>query len=194
MKNSINTQDVLLLVDGDISKIQHALQYKNYDEMLKLHMELDGRYQAAIKDWGNSMMSYIPKAGFSYDFISENELELNLMMMKSKLESYKLGLNAQKPISKNSEKLNVVVNNNNSINVDISFDDARSNIENMPGLTQKQTEEILERINELERIKSENDNKKKKWEKVKPILQFAIDKGVDVAMVVMELVAKMNMN
>ena len=63
----------------------------------------------------------------------------------------------------------------------------------MPGLTAKETEEIIERINELEKISKENISKKKKWEKVKPILTFALDKSVDVAITIMSLILQMKL-
>lgn len=192
--NNNNVQDILAQIAKDISEIDSVLQYKNYDQMKEVHMELDGKYQAAIKDWPLSMYGYVPKYGFSYGAISHDSMMDNLKLMRAKLESYKLGLNSQKSTNVENNEVSVVVNNTNSINIEISFDEARSSIENMPGLTHEQTEEILKRIDGLETINSENENKKKKWEKVKPILKFAIDKGVDVAMVIMELVAKMNMN
>lgn len=63
----------------------------------------------------------------------------------------------------------------------------------MPGLTDADTEEIKSKIDELENIAKEQTPKKKKWEKAKPILKFALDKGADVAITIMGLVMQMKL-
>ena len=66
-------------------------------------------------------------------------------------------------------------------------------IEDMPGLNDEDTEEIKSKIDELENISKESISKKKKWEKVKPILSFAIDKSADVAISIMSLILQMKL-
>ena len=39
----------------------------------------------------------------------------------------------------------------------------------------------------MENISKEKSPKKKKWEKIKPILSFALDKGVDIAIMLWSL-------
>lgn len=63
----------------------------------------------------------------------------------------------------------------------------------MPGLTEKETSELRDKINELERINSENISRKKKWEKIKPIASFVLDKGVDVAVPILSLILQMKL-
>ena len=46
--------------------------------------------------------------------------------------------------------------------------------------TDKEIDEILEKINEIENICKSNNRKTKKWEKVKKIIIWLMDKGVDV--------------
>lgn len=89
--------------------------------------------------------------------------------------------------------VNVSVNNTNIVNVSVSFEEARQIIEDMTSLSQDQTEEIINKINELEEISKENAPRKKKWEKVKPIIAFALDKGVDVAIAILSLVMQMKL-
>ncbi len=73
------------------------------------------------------------------------------------------------------------------------FEQARQKIEDMPGLNDEDTEEIKSKIDELENISKESISKKKKWEKVKPILSFAIDKSADVAISIMSLILQMKL-
>ena len=54
-------------------------------------------------------------------------------------------------------------------------------------------EKHLEKMNALEEIAEESSSRKTKWEKVKPILEFALDKGVDVAITFMSLIVQMKL-
>ena len=63
----------------------------------------------------------------------------------------------------------------------------------MTALSREQTDEILEKMNALEEIAEESSSRKTKWEKVKPILEFALDKGVDVAITFMSLIVQMKL-
>ena len=120
----------------------------------------------------------------------------NLIQMRPKLEAFALGINETSNSESTSSDVNVVLNNSNTnnINIKISFEEANQKIEDMDGLTQDETELIQEKIKELENISNENISKKKKWEKIKPIIQFAIDKSVDVALIFLQLVIQMKLN
>lgn len=135
--------------------------------------------------------------------LSDFSVRENLTMMKAKLESFALGLNGYKtpvdPIPSPAQQahsgitVNVNNTNTNTIELSISFEQAREKIEDMTALNREQTDEILEKINELEAIANEKSSKKSKWEKIKPILAFAIDKGVDVAVAIITLVSQMGL-
>lgn len=176
----------------DIQKIDEALQKEELTEMRDLHRNLDGKYQACIADWGQSMVGYY-KSGFDHEELSSPELMNNLLLMKSKLEAFQLGWNGQSTVPHVTENPRVNVTVNNTVHISISFDEARQKIEDMTALNQKQTDEILEKINALEEIAEESSSRKTKWEKVKPILEFALDKGVDVAITFMSLIVQMKL-
>lgn len=176
----------------DIQKIDEAFQKEELTEMRDLHRNLDGKYQACIADWGQSMVGYY-KRGFDHEELSSSELINNLLLMKSKLEAFQLGWNGQSAVPHATENQGVNVTVNNTVYISISFDEARQKIENMTALNQKQTDEILEKINALEEIAKESSSRKTKWEKVKPILEFALDKGVDVAITFMSLILQMKL-
>ena len=96
-----------------------------------------------------------------------------------------------KTAQKNAPDINVTVNNN--VTVNISFDQVREKIEDMTALSREQTDEILAKIDELEEISKEESSRKTKWEKVKPIIAFALDKGADVAIAILSLVMQMKL-
>lgn len=60
----------------------------------------------------------------------------------------------------------------------------------MTSLTDKETEEILAKITELEEIINSKDKKKTKWEKAKAVLVWLADKSLDVGMALLPLLLK----
>ena len=122
----------------------------------------------------------------------ENSLIIMINEMKNKEKMKEKRLNMKKSLSKNKnftiDSYKTLINNNtNNLNISLSFENAKQRIEEMEGLTQEETAEIQDKIDELERISKENITKKKKWAKVKPILLFALDKSVDVAVMLWSL-------
>ena len=181
-------------IKEDIEKIGDALASYDIEKLRETHRYIDGKYQSAINNWGQSLYKYVPNYGFCHANLNESDLQGNLLTMKAKLEGLIQGLNSNTlPVSTpnlgNSADVNVTVNNNMLVN--ITFEQAREKIEEMTSLTHNQTKEILERIDEIESIIKEDDSKKTKWEKFKPILTWLADKSFDVAMTILPLLLKM---
>lgn len=113
----------------------------------------------------------------------------NLKMMKAKLETYKYQMNAvqlPKPEVSNSQVVNVT----NSVNVNVTFEQVRKEVEEMTSLTNEQTQEVLDKISEIEEVVKSKDSKKSKWEKVKPVLAWMADKSCDVGIALLPLLFK----
>lgn len=176
-------------IRGDINRIESVLENLNPDEMTKLHRDLDGKYQSCIADWGVSMYGYINDLGFAYDSLDPDSIKHNLLTMKSKLESFLHGWNAKKHCG-NIKNPDINVTVNSMVNIEISFKEARMQVEDMLSLTEEQTKEALERISEIERIIKTNTSKKSKWEKIKPILIWLADKSYDLGKVILPLLLK----
>ena len=181
------------MVDADIERLQNISEL-SYSDKLKLHREIDGRYQACIQCWYSGLFGTNTEGTrvnyIRFEDIHHNDqLDGNLHIMKAKLEAFRLGMNVVHVPG--TPSTNVTVNTN--VNVSITFEQAKQIIEDMPGLNNADTEEIISKIDELETIAKEPISKKKKWEKIKPILLFALDKGVDVAITIMSLIMQMNL-
>ena len=161
--------------------------------MESLHRYLDGKYQYGIADWGKSMYGYVDGHGFKYEWLGADSIKDNLSTMKPKLEAFMHGWNAKSSSAGSVRNPDVNVTVNNTVNISISFEEARQKIEDMTALSREQTDEILEKINELEKISKENTSRKTKWEKVKPIIAFTLDKGADVAIAILSLVMQMKL-
>lgn len=177
----------------DIHKIDDALQNTNPDEQEALHRYLDGKYQYGIADWGKSMYGYDDGYGFNYELLDTTSIIENLSTMKPKLEAFIHGWNATSTSSGFPRNSDVNVTVNNTVNISISFEETRQKIEDMTALSREQTDEILDKIDELENIAKEKLSRKKKWEKVKPIISFTLDKGADVAIALLSLVMQMKL-
>lgn len=178
------------MVCNDIQRISDSGKL-SVSEKLRLHRELDGRYQACIKAWhaglqGSNSTATCVRYGILED--SPQSVQENLDMMKAKLETYKFQMNAVAGETP-AQQINVTTN----VNVTVTFEQVRSQIEDMTALSREQTDEILEKIDELEKISKENTSRKTKWEKVKPIIAFALDKGADVAIAILSLVMQMKL-
>ncbi len=182
-------------IQSDINKIDVVISNADFVQMETLHRKMDAKYQAAISDWGVGMLAYADERGFAYERIDADSMKTNLTLMQAKLEGFLCGWNAvdvaTKAVPVSVPDVNVTVNNN--VTVCISFDQVREKIENMTALSREQTDEIINRINELEEISREKTSRKTKWEKVKPIIAFALDKGADVAIAILSLVMQMKL-
>lgn len=133
------------------------------------------------------MYGWFKEHGFSYDFLGKTSYVHNLKLMKGKLTSYRYGKNAITD-SKTGITINNVINNN--IRVQTIFEKARNEIEDMPGLTYDESIEIIDKISEIEKIIESDENKKKKWELLKPIVKWTLDKSVDIAISLLPLIMK----
>lgn len=181
------------LINADIAMIEDAIISKNKDKMQAVHMEIDGKYSVVIPNMGQSMYGYIDNFGFDHDCLGVDNLKYNLILMKSKLKGYLNDFPVQSSTPAPQNMVNVSVPITNEININITFEEARQKIEDMAGLTEADTQEINNKISELEDINNDSISRKKKWEKVKPIALFALDKGADVAITIMGLIMQMKL-
>lgn len=110
--------------------------------------------------------------------------------MIGKLEGYKQDLDIKLYNSNNSKDIKIYNNNtntNSNINT-VNFNIVEETINNNESLTEEQTKEALEKLDELKTIYQLKDNRKTKWAKVKPILIWLCDKSVDIAIAFLPLI------
>ena len=176
-------------VESDIQRINAICSGQPSEmELIDLHREIDGRYQSCIINWGQSMWNYSDKFGFTYTYLGIDAAIDNLKSMKAKLSTYKYLVNAIP--NKMPAMATVNVNIQNDIELNVSIQNARSQIEDMTSLTVPQSKEILERLDLIESIMKSTDNKKTKWEKIGPIIKWLADKSVDIAIALLPLICK----
>lgn len=181
------------VIRADIDAIDSALATGVESVLLETHILIDVRYSAYIPNWGQSTYGYRNDLGYHYEWLDKQSIRHNLSVFKANLSGYLYGFKTIEQDGLAANNVSVNVNNSNAISLSITFDEARKKIEDMPGLDDAATEEIKGKIDELENISKENISKKKKWEKVKPILAFVMDKGADAAIAIMTLVLQMKL-
>ena len=110
--------------------------------------------------------------------------------MQQKLELFQ-AMNYENIYSDNTGNA-LTINNANSVDVsvNVSFSDVRKQVEDMTALKEEEIQEILQKIDELEKIANSNERKTKKWERAKGFLKWLADKSVDVGIALLPLIMK----
>ena len=189
-------------IDKDINSIKDVLNNKNVEEMLKVHKYMDSKYQSKINTWGLSQYGWSDDLGFAYELIGESGISENLENMIGKLEGYKqdLDLRAYEIFNGKSSSGVKIYNNNknsnsntntNTITNIVNFNAVLQNIKDNESLTEEQTKEALQKLEELKTIYKSKDSKKTKWAKVKPIMIWLADKSEDVGIAFLPLITSM---
>ena len=134
------------------------------------------------------MYGYAENCKF-YDELSGAELFHDLNQIYNKMLSFKaLGYSSLKEwIPQNIPMIQITNTNQNKVDINISFDTVRREIENMSALPDAEIREILSRIDELEAIVKSSERRSKKWENAKEIIKWIADKGVDVGIALLPL-------
>jgi len=177
-------------IQNDIEKIKKVLESSvEMQELIDVHMYIDGKYQSKIANWGLSQYSWSDKFGFCYMELGREAIKHNLINMKSKLEGYLLDYRLM-PNSSLEAGVKIINNNRNAnnVNIDVDFQSIIRQINEMESLTEDETKDAISKIKEIETIYNSKESKKKKWEKIKKILVWLADKSVDMAIAYLPII------
>ena len=139
-------KDFYDMVCADIERLSNT-QNLSDDERFQLHRKIDGRYQACVKQWYDGLWYNNPQA----TMVFYGHLVEHPNCVVENLETYKYQMNAvqlPKPEVSNSQIVNVT----NSVNVNVTFEQVRKEVEEMTSLTNEQTQEVLDKISEIEEV------------------------------------------
>ncbi len=162
------------MIDEDIEKLNQSHSY----ELLE---QIKAKYQAyidAVRD-------------VNFDYFTSS-LEKDTGKLQNALLAYKAF--GYQNNNQASGKPSIIIKNENintnSFQINISYSQVREDIRGNTYLTDEQITEIISKIDELEQIDKEGETKKEKWGRVKSILNWLGDKGVDIAVKIIPLVLK----
>ena len=186
--------DFKTMYDKDLNALKKAVLDSNNSESpeiakLQLYKEITAKYHGYVPKFGDGLYQYNPDFGF-YDDVTGDSLFHNLNQIYNKLQSFKaLGYPTLKDTIPKTTTPIVQINNTNEnkIDISISFNEVRKKVENMTSLQDTEIDEILTKIDELEKIINSKERKTKKWDNAKAIIHWIADKGVDVGIALLPL-------
>ena len=200
------TEEFKKMIDEDIDNLKDALSDINNTKTfeyakLELYKELTAKYHPYIPNFGDGLYGYFSNMSF-YEDVEGKSLFYNLHQIYNKLITFRatgypalININDQPENSivlnanYTSQNTNKNYNENNNKTC-ISFEKVRQQVEGMSSLPEIEIQEILDKINELEKIVQSTDRKSKKWENAKGIIKWIADKGVDVGISFIPLLLK----
>lgn len=174
------TDDFKSIIDEDISQCEYELKSGNKQSREDLHMILISKYGKIVDGFQDGL------CGLWFDD-DGTDCKSDLEIMRQKLLLFK-AMEYKNPYSENSSGITFNNINQLSATFNISFTEAKKQIENMTSLTDSEIVEIHTKIDELEKIIISSERKTRKWDKVKEIIKWVADKGVDVALTLLPLI------
>jgi len=187
--------DFKVMYEEDLNSLKEAISDRGNRDTpeiakLQLYKDVTAKYHPYVPKLSDGLYNYIESLGF-YDDVSDESLFHNLKQIHNKMLSFKaLGYPSLKEATSTQNLMPMVQitnTNENKVDVNISFNDVRKEIENMSALSYGETKEILEKIDELEKIVKSSELKSKKWDSAKGIVKWIADKGVDVGIALLPL-------
>lgn len=180
MKNN----EFISMVNNDIERCENALNTEQ--NILPLLNELFGKYSKVSSNFPQIQMNPVL-------LTRPNVVWGNLQAILGFLKAYSLNnCEDYRFDESNQNGINVITNiantNQNSINIS-SFTEVKKKIENMSSLPDDEIEQILQKLNELEKVINSDERKSKKWSKAKEIAQWVLDKGADIALAILPLLS-----
>lgn len=185
--------DFKAMYEEDLKLLKEAISDSSNRETFEitkqqLYKEVTAKYDAYVPKFSDGLYGYEENCKF-YDELSGTELFHDLRQIYNKMLSFKaLGYPSLKEcISQNVPMVQITNTNENKVDINVSFDTVRREIENMSALPDAEIREILSRIDELEEIVKSSERRSKKWENAKEIIKWIADKGVDVGIALLPL-------
>lgn len=160
-------------------------------DKLKLYKDVTAKYHTYVPNLGDGLYQYNPNFGF-YDDVTGDSLLHNLNQVYNKLLTFKsLSYpNLEKSTAQNIPMVQINNSNENTVSLSVTFDNVREQIENMSALSADDINETLKKIDEIEAVIKSSDKKYQKWNKLKDIIKWIADKGVDVGIALLPLLLK----
>lgn len=178
------TEELKAIITCDIEKCKHEIKNGNKESQYGLFSILQSKYAKIIDGFTDGLKDL---------FYDENGKKClcNLQILLEKLEMFE-AMDYKNQYALKSEDRSITFNNNNqvTVNLNLTFSEARERVENMSSLQEAEIEEILAKITELEKIVASKERKTKKWEQAKGIIKWVADKGVDVGIALLPLILK----
>lgn len=166
-------------IRSDVSRCDSVIQNKDFEEIKALLREFEVTYKIY---WDN--LHFQGPSGW----VSEEVVLAEIKGFRQRLDMLShLGHDNIIDFFKN-KSTGVTVNNSNSnlditninISIEIVYDDLKYFIEQNGTLSEEQRIEALDKADNVKAIAESTESKVKKWDKLKPVFEWLLTKGVDV--------------
>ena len=176
-----DTEELKSIID-DFNNIGPSTLNPLYDSLI-------AKYSKIVPDFSDNIEGYRKSDGFFFP-VERVSLKKNIKNIYEKMMvCVRLNfINIKFADVSNIPFFQINNNNQNTMEVNLTFEQLKDRVENITSVNNEEIDEILEKINEIEDICKSNDRKTKKWEKIKKILVWIMDKGIDVAIQVIPTV------
>ena len=173
----------------DNQRFISKVYYKFYNK-IKFEKSIENVARKSIKS--DIDMDFIMKEANKIDkVVVEGVIYLLLEFADELLQGKKVqNVNQKNPqvVINNNNTANALAYNNVSIDISTIIDLAKQQIDD-EGFSDKQHEELLEKLSELELIAKSNESKGKRWNKAKEILKWLIEQGIAAASIIVPVLA-----
>lgn len=180
----MNRYDKASHVEGYVQRADEILEEHDYAHAREFCDEVIAVFSGEIDHLEQNLTQYWSEA--DADYIQDTKT------LRAKLKNYAINIQTgfikQHPNGENKGTY-IGINNdiNNQMSVNVFFEATISNINEIPetALSQEDKEILQGKIVGIELAKKNGESKGKIWEKVKPVLEFLIEKGADAAIAAM---------
>ena len=204
-----NFLESLIAQDINAPAIIDILDYIEEGEQAKKNKKLREKYVSKV------FYSYSDKISFDkmteaiatapQEVLNFNMYQVTEEMIDgiiTKLKSYANILIKPKSLAKDSNSsvqnkqeinfqphINIETKNETNITIEAVFDNARQQIEDA-GLSDVQTQELFDKLSELEEIAKSKESKGKRWAKAKEVMKWLVEQGIAAASILIPVISE----
>lgn len=200
MENRKDNESFNQLVNEAIDKCEKFLEEQyNFPKGMALEQEIRAKfshYITGLTDRCENLNTLTSLNNLGQTDIVQKSIMSDIFLMKNSLISYRENgyMNPETTSDKNIFDIDIVTaasaQQTQITNINIAFTNTIEQIKEMSGLSDKETEETIAKIEEIKAIIDQGGSKKTKWQKIKPILIWLADKSVDVGCALLPLILK----
>lgn len=185
--------EILDLVDEGVKSLGNKNLMDNF--VSKVYYAYSGKIKF---DKMTETIATAPAEMMALNFVQADENMVNGIIVK--LKDYANSLLVEKATVPKTKEPSIQVNNYNTntanatamntVDISIAIDNARKQIEDA-GLADEQQKAVMDKLAEIEEIAKSKESKGKRWAKAKEVLKWVAEQGIQVAGIILPLLAPM---
>ena len=171
-------ENMQTIIDEHIQKCKVVIDEANNKKAKVVWYEVSGIFGAQIPGY--------------YDFligrVDEEECLEDIPRIIGKLRTYSAKLHHEETIARCSQPI-TMMSQTTTVDINATFTQTATFVLDNEAFSPEETSEILVKIKTLKSLVLCGEDKSSKWGKLKPILEWTIERGVEIAPVIIPLIA-----